>query len=360
MGIEDPYFEPLWCLLSVLAAAGVLGVFGEIRDMRPMDRFPKAVLIATLTVALSLCVYTIEIVHSYTRDFSSRWPKSQPSADDFRSYPKCSWLFGEEGMLALNNGDWRKAIHDLSHAQALGPTSADMAFDLAQAFALKWKTHSLLHCNKSGSDLQTRVRFCFLHAAQRLDVGETRQADQELIKAINDVKSTSRGGKNEKKQGGDLSPELETRANTDLVDLLKRYRPMTSPYFDCKRQIALGRELIKLIPNNAESIFRDCEYYSDKAVSDYQNGNISSAVKNARKAIQIDPRFLPAYLTLGAIETSLKNYPAALKTYNSALSLRGMRDNHLIRLIRDTRDDLLSRQSSAHTSSKNSGEFYPP
>jgi tetratricopeptide (TPR) repeat protein len=85
----------------------------------------------------------------------------------------------------------------------------------------------------------------------------------------------------------------------------------------------------------------DASLYSDKAISEYSKGAVDAAVADLRTANRLDPRFMPAYLTLGAVLTSQGRAREAVAAYDDALSNAGDADRFRPVIIK-TRQEVLA------------------
>lgn len=65
----------------------------------------------------------------------------------------------------------------------------------------------------------------------------------------------------------------------------------------------------------------DGVFYSDLGLCEYLNGDSDAAIRHLNTAIRLKPKFIPAYLTLGAIHTEKGRYGEALKLYDDFLRL---------------------------------------
>jgi tetratricopeptide (TPR) repeat protein len=66
---------------------------------------------------------------------------------------------------------------------------------------------------------------------------------------------------------------------------------------------------------------RDGRLRNDAAVCDALAGRSSRALTQAEAAVRLDPRLLPAYLTLGSLRLGAKDKKGALRVYETALAL---------------------------------------
>ena len=66
---------------------------------------------------------------------------------------------------------------------------------------------------------------------------------------------------------------------------------------------------------------RDGRLRNDAAVCDALAGRTSRALTQAEAAVRLDPRLLPAYLTLGFLRVAAKDKKGALRVYEAALTL---------------------------------------
>jgi tetratricopeptide (TPR) repeat protein len=94
-----------------------------------------------------------------------------------------------------------------------------------------------------------------------------------------------------------------------------------------RRRVALGYQDLKEY-DRALGLFSDltrnfpaaASFRSDKALCEYLKGSDEAAVADLRVAIGLEPRFLPAYLTLGAVHSARGRYAEAITTYDAALT----------------------------------------
>jgi tetratricopeptide (TPR) repeat protein len=66
---------------------------------------------------------------------------------------------------------------------------------------------------------------------------------------------------------------------------------------------------------------RDAALRNDAAICDELDGNARRALDQAEAAVGLDPRFLPAYLTLASLRLDVKDKKGALRAYEAALAL---------------------------------------
>ena len=85
--------------------------------------------------------------------------------------------------------------------------------------------------------------------------------------------------------------------------------------------------------------------YSDKALCEYLKGSDDAALADLRTAIRLEPKFLPAYLTLGAIHSARGRFPEALKTYDEALSRTVAGADPLREIVLAARKELAAKAS---------------
>ena len=103
------------------------------------------------------------------------------------------------------------------------------------------------------------------------------------------------------------------------------------------RAIALFARLTRRYPAAAS-------FYSDKALCEHLKGASAAAFADLRAAIRLEPNFLPAYLTLGAIHAERGRYPEALKVYDEALSKTAAADGDPLRAtVLAARKDMLAK-----------------
>eukprot|EP01127_Copromyxa_protea_P000538 TRINITY_DN10454_c0_g1_i1.p1 TRINITY_DN10454_c0_g1~~TRINITY_DN10454_c0_g1_i1.p1 ORF type:complete len:389 (-),score=115.34 TRINITY_DN10454_c0_g1_i1:149-1315(-) len=62
-------------------------------------------------------------------------------------------------------------------------------------------------------------------------------------------------------------------------------------------------------------------YYTNRALANQRLGNLTQALDDAKKAIQVDSKYSKAYARLGDIHVAKKDYAAAIKAYESGLAV---------------------------------------
>jgi tetratricopeptide (TPR) repeat protein len=79
------------------------------------------------------------------------------------------------------------------------------------------------------------------------------------------------------------------------------------------RALDILQALLKNDPDNPELL-------NTRGICKYLDGSPEEAVAVLRNDVRLNPQFLPAYMTLGAIYAAQKRYPEMLKLYESALA----------------------------------------
>ena len=101
------------------------------------------------------------------------------------------------------------------------------------------------------------------------------------------------------------------------------------------RAIAALDELIRRRPEEGT-------YYSDRGLCRYLKGDAAGAIADLETAIKLTPKFLPAYLSLGAVHSAGGRSARALKAYEEGLA-RAAADEPLRGALTSARAEILSK-----------------
>jgi len=147
---------------------------------------------------------------------------------------------------------------------------------------------------------------------------------------------------------GDRAAALNSLARAEALDPDnerqndEQRRRIALVYQDLKeydRAIELLGRLTRQYPGVAS-------FYSDKALCEYLKGAHGAALADLRTAIRLEPKFLPAYLTLGAVLSARGHHAEAAEAYDEALSKTAESDADPLReLVRAARRDTHARVS---------------
>lgn len=104
---------------------------------------------------------------------------------------------------------------------------------------------------------------------------------------------------------------------TDTSDIRRFVRPMAlaiNRLKQPKEALILGLKAIETHPNSAMS-------FNLLGWAEFSNNDFTNARTHLRKALTIDPELSEAYLNLGQLEESQKNYKQAMTYYETAISI---------------------------------------
>ena len=87
---------------------------------------------------------------------------------------------------------------------------------------------------------------------------------------------------------------------------------------------------------------REGAYYSDRGLCRYLKGDAAGAVADLETAIKLTPKFLPAYLSLGAVHSAGGRFARALAVYEEGLA-RAAEDEPLRGALTSARAEILSK-----------------
>lgn len=122
-------------------------------------------------------------------------------------------------------------------------------------------------------------------------------------------------------RAGDRAAALKALAKADPG------RETALAYQDLKeydRALAVFSGLVRLHPEEAS-------YLSDQALCEHLMGNSEAAISDLRRALALQPKFLPAALTLGAVLSSKGREAEALAVYREALAKSPAAENDPLR-----------------------------
>ncbi len=119
------------------------------------------------------------------------------------------------------------------------------------------------------------------------------------------------------------------------------------------RAVALGYQSLKEYGRAIELFSRliqrhpgAASFLSDRALCEHLNGADDAALADLRAATRLEPKFLPAYLTEGAVLTALDRLPQAAALYDEALAKSPAQDDDPLRpAIAAARKELLLKTS---------------
>jgi tetratricopeptide (TPR) repeat protein len=80
-----------------------------------------------------------------------------------------------------------------------------------------------------------------------------------------------------------------------------------------RRALAVFGELTRRFP-------ADGTFLADRGLCEYLSGDAPAAIATLERAIRLNPKFVPAYLSLGAIRTATARHDEALKVYDEGLA----------------------------------------
>jgi tetratricopeptide (TPR) repeat protein len=365
MTVEERYFWPLWPPLALLACSLPAGLRAaeRPRDDSPEAVFASAALLGALALVLALCLHAEWTVLAFARGArGGRGDVEAQLSAALRANPDDAWLLQERGGERFRRGDSAGAAEDFARASALPPESPSSRLLRARAEALLGKPGLLLEwappAGERREDFQLRYDADILKALACLRLGRKAEA-RERLKAAREVFGARnilvRGPQGEREkyaldklrssdawfirycrqlQGPRPASEMRAldealaalvqdpselripRAEALPADDESRDRATALGYQDLKeydRAIGVFDRLIRRRP--AAASFR-----SDKAVCEHLKGDDDAALADLRAAIRLEPAFLPAYLTAGAIHVARGRIPQAVSVYDEALS----------------------------------------
>jgi len=122
-----------------------------------------------------------------------------------------------------------------------------------------------------------------------------------------------------------------------------------------RRRVALGYQALgeygralALFDGLARRYPTQAMFLSDRGLCEYLKGDADAAAVSLRKALKLDAKFLPAYLTLGAIETRRGRRAEALRLYEEGLALSPASEHFPLReVLMEERQALLSGKPEA-------------
>lgn len=114
------------------------------------------------------------------------------------------------------------------------------------------------------------------------------------------------------------------RAEPNAVRALSRIRDAYSQKKDWKNACAIQKRLLPLIQDKEEKQ-KEQERFAQliycHGMNYWERGSVDSAISEFKKALRIDPKCLPAHITLGDAYLKSGNKKAALKTWQSGFGI---------------------------------------
>lgn len=254
MGVTPRYFEPLWPLLAVLAAALPARLLGDgPQRPRPLESsFAPAILISSLGLLLIPAFYAEAAVWGYPiiepADLSS---KAQAVERAIRRAPDEAWLWGRRGQGELWAGKLPLAVASFDRAAGLSPEDPAHALDAAWARALQGAPEALFawEAIPEGPSAPTvrmiNLKARLYKAVACLRAGRRSQAKRHLRAFI----ESHQGGKAiagvETGQGDAVIKALVSSDEglKNMVDSLIRYRPVSERLMLFEAIVELGPRL---------------------------------------------------------------------------------------------------------------------
>ncbi len=373
LAITDAYLVPLWPLLAVLAASAAPWMLGrapapEAGAAEPASRAVAAGL--ALSAFAGLFALGAAAVYPF-RLASEPAPGAAPRAD--------AWLLLHDGRRDLERGDVAAARESFARAAVLRPEESRVKFYLGWADTLLGRPESLLSIDPATFNVNVvhGRALPFLKAAAQLGAGRPADARAEIEAglAIWDGLSRRPVGLLE-----ELSEFLRSMPAKDRRRLLEAIAAAAPPdkipdvraelvlladvrgdrartYSDlaamnpqdlrAKGAASSRGEPARRYPEDAERRRRDAlawqnrkeygraieqfarlirdypaeaSFYSDKALCEHLKGEDDAALADLAIAIRLEPKFLPAYLTAGALLAARGRTEEASRLYKEALS----------------------------------------
>lgn len=178
MTVEKRYFEPLWPVLAVPAAAFIFPAQLKGADAASVPaRASAAVLAAFLALFCALSAYAQFQVLTYS-------PRPPDLDAQLRRYPRDSWLLSERARQRLLAGDVAQAIGDLSTAAGLRPDDEELSLRLAEARMLGGDPRDLLAWPASRQNAPLNRETDLYQAIALLRLGRAREADGHVRAAL--------------------------------------------------------------------------------------------------------------------------------------------------------------------------------
>jgi tetratricopeptide (TPR) repeat protein len=344
MSVQESYFAPLWPLLAALAACPA-GRWPPMEEgaKRWTTRLARAAAYACLAPALLLAVACGGLAGAYPARAGA------PAALDraIASAPQDAWLAAQRGARRILDGDFRGAAADLSRAEESQAGLPGVALRRAWALALDGRPEELLAFAPSPEDSVQDAAAAELLRAEILErLGRSKEAQAAVDRAVARQRSGGRVRRAETEEERRALELLgsEDAARLQLLGALLPYRPSGRRYRILGRLLppsgpaagALSRrraillqdlgegnaavsELAELLKKNPSS----AKLWSDKGVAECLAGRPEAAAKDLERAIRLEPGYLPAYLTLGALLTEQGRADEARRLYDRALAARG-------------------------------------